>query len=899
MQIDIFLRFSTLPGQTLKIFGNTSAWNGNEPEHALPMQYLDLNHWHFKLNLNEHDLEQTDALNYSFLFQTEHGELISDWNKVRFIKLSDLRDGIRILDTWMHMGDTDNALKTLPFKSVFAARNAGVLQVSEDKSAYITFSVDAPLLSPDEKLALIGSDKLMGEWDKNKLIPMYFDGHLWQVQIHGNLVGESLQYKYCLTDSTGKFIRFENGENRLLNLPSGINKVDFIRDGFVNLGKQWRGTGVAVPVFSLRTKNSLGVGEFNDIKPLVDWAKSVSIRMIQILPVNDTTSTHTRADSYPYAAISAFALHPLYISLDSVAGKKYTKYIKTQLASAAKLNDSVGVAYEEIMNLKWESLGILYPLMKEDVFKSTDYKLFFEENKSWLIPYAAFSYLRDHIGQPGKTDWGKYANFNDAVIADLCTPGTSAYDQVALHFFIQYHLHLQLKEAHDYANSHGVILKGDIAIGVHKFGADTWTQPSLYNLNKQAGAPPDDFAVKGQNWGFPTYNWEVMKADGFSWWKQRFTQMSNYFDAFRIDHILGFFRIWSIPEDAIEGIMGKFVPAIPVYKHEFESRGIHFNAERFCEPFITDQIIWELAPGLEQKIKAFLKHKSNFQYQFRDEFNTQKKIEHYLNAQQQSEDSTALRQALFNLQSNVLLWRDEVSDEGFHFRFNIDKTLSYIHLSNQEKYHFTALYNDYFFNRQDQIWRKEALEKLPALKRCTEMLICGEDLGLVPKTVPEVMANLGLLSMEVQRMPKQMNQAFFDPANAPYLSVVTPSTHDMSTIREWWTENANLSQKFFNEMLWQYGEAPADASCQIVRAIILQHLNSPAMWAVFQLQDLFAMQEDLRLSDPKDERINVPGDPNHFWRFRIQITLEDLLEKTNFNNELKTYINSCDRSCLA
>ena len=899
MQIDIFLRFSTLPGQTLKIFGNTSAWESNEPEHALPMEYVDLNHWHYRLNLNVHDLQHSEGLNYSFLFQTEHGEQISDWNKIRFIKWSDLRDGIKILDTWMHMGDTDNAFKTLPFKSVFAKRNADLLKVSKESSSCITFSVDAPLLSPDEQLALIGSDKILGEWDKNKLIPMDFDGQVWQVHIANNLADKSIEYKYCLTDSAGKFIRFEQGENRQLKLPAGINQVDFIRDGFVNLGKHWRGTGVAVPVFSLRTKYSLGVGEFNDIKLLVDWAKSVSVRMIQILPVNDTTSTHTRADSYPYAAISAFALHPLYISVDAVAGKKYKKYIRTQLSSAAELNESVGVAYEGIMKLKWECMGILFPLMKEDVFKSTDYKHFFEENKSWLIPYAAFSYLRDHVGQSGKTDWGKYANFNNAVIAELCTPGTPAYDKVALHFFIQYYLHLQLKEAHDYANSHGVILKGDIAIGVHKFGADTWTQPSLYNLNKQAGAPPDDFAVKGQNWGFPTYNWEVMKADGFSWWKQRFTQMSNYFDAFRIDHILGFFRIWSIPEDAIEGIMGKFVPAIPVYKHEFESRGIHFNEDRFCEPFITDQIIWELAPGLEQKIKAFLKHQNNFQYQFRDEFNSQRKIENYLITQTQSEDITELKHALFNLQSNVLLWRDEVSDEGFHFRFNIEKTLSYKHLSEQEKYHFTALYNDYFFSRQDQIWRKEALEKLPALKRCTEMLICGEDLGLVPKTVPEVMANLGLLSMEVQRMPKQMNQAFFDPANAPYLSVVTPSTHDMSTIREWWTENAILSQKFFNEMLWQYGEASADASCHIVRSIILQHLNSPAMWAVFQLQDLFAMQEDLRLSDPKDERINVPGDPNHFWRFRIQITLEDLLEKTNFNNELKTYINSCGRSCLA
>jgi 4-alpha-glucanotransferase len=899
MQIDIFLRFSTLPGQFLKIFGNTSAWKANEPEYALPMEYIDFDHWHFKLNLNEVDLKQADGLNYTFIFQTEYGEEILDWNIFRFIKYSDLRDGITILDTWMHMGTTENAFKTLPFKSVFASRAADLLDVSGDRSSCITFSVEAPLLSPDEKLALIGSDKLLGEWDKNKIIPMHFDGHLWQVQVPNSLPANSLEYKYCLTDSSGKFIRFENGENRKLKIPFGVNQVDFVRDGYVNLDKHWRGTGIAVPVFSLRTKNSLGVGEFNDIKLLVDWAQSVSVRMIQILPVNDTTSTHTNTDSYPYAAISAFALHPLYLSVSTVAGKKYLKYIQTQVENAQKLNESVGVAYEDVMKLKWELMGILYPLMKDEVFKTATYKHFFEENKSWLIPYAAFSYLRDHVGQPGKSDWGEYANFNTSVIAELCTPGTLAYDKVALHFFIQYHLHLQLKEAHDYANSHGVILKGDIAIGVHKHGADTWTQPSLYKLDKQAGAPPDDFALKGQNWGFPTYNWEVMKADGFSWWKQRFRQMSNYFDAFRIDHILGFFRIWSIPEEAIEGIMGQFVPAIPVYKHEFESRGIYFNAERFCEPFITDQIIWELAPGFEQKIKAFLKHKNSYEYQFRDEYNTQKKIETFLKTQHQSEDIIELRQALFNLQSNVLLWRDEVSKEGFHFRFNIDKTLSYKHLSSHEKYHFTELYNDYFFNRQDQIWRKEALEKLPALKRCTEMLICGEDLGLVPKTVPEVMANLGLLSMEVQRMPKQINQAFFDPANAPYLSVVTPSTHDMSTIREWWTEDRNLSQKFFNEMLWQYGEAPADASCHIVRSIILQHLNSPAMWAVFQLQDLFAMHEELRLSDPKDERINVPGDPNHFWRFRIQITLEELLEKTNFNNELKQYINSCNRSCLA
>jgi 4-alpha-glucanotransferase len=417
----------------------------------------------------------------------------------------------------------------------------------------------------------------------------------------------------------------------------------------------------------------------------------------------------------------------------------------------------------------------------------------------------------------------------------------------------------------------------------------------LYNLDKQAGAPPDDFAVKGQNWGFPTYNWQVMKADGFAWWKQRFQQMSNYFDAFRIDHILGFFRIWSIPDHAVEGIMGKFIPAIPVYKHELENRGVHFDRDRFCSPYITDQVIWEMAAHLDQKIKSFLQHTSIGRYRFRDEYDTQRKLEKHFSCQEETQDMLELKQALFDLHANVILWDDDHQPDAYHFRFNIAKTISFQHLSAHEKHQLLELYNDYFFNRQDETWRKEALDKLPALKRCTEMLICGEDLGLVPRTVPEVMSNLGFLSMEVQRMPKKQNQAFFDPYAAPFLAVVTPSTHDMSTIREWWLEDKKQSQRFYNELLWQHGEAPEHASCHIVRAIILQHLSSPAMWSVFQLQDLFAMRDELRLEDPYAERINVPGDPKHFWRFRMHIPLEELIKNDTFNTELKTYINSCGR----
>src|SRR4029079_3498020 len=138
------------------------------------------------------------------------------------------------------------------------------------------------------------------------------------------------------------------------------------------------------------------------------------------------------------------------------------------------------------------------------------------------------------------------------------------------------------------------VLKGDIPIGIYRYGCDAWTNPSLYNMNEQAGAPPDDFAVKGQNWGFPTYNWSKMKENNFSWWRRRFDQMSNYFDAFRIDHILGFFRIWSIPENEVQGIMGRFIPALAVHVNEFGENGIWFDHYRYCKPYITDEVLNEI-----------------------------------------------------------------------------------------------------------------------------------------------------------------------------------------------------------------------------------------------------------------------------------------------------------------
>jgi 4-alpha-glucanotransferase len=657
----------------------------------------------------------------------------------------------------------------------------------------------------------------------------------------------------------------------------------------------WKGAGVAIPIFSLRSNESAGVGEFADMKLLVDWANKIGLKLIQILPINDTTATHTWMDSYPYAAISAFALHPMYIRLDAMLDKDQKNILKPFHAKMASLNNQTDVDYDEVMKLKWEVLRLIYDQNGKKDLASKDFKNFFEQNKNWLVSYSAFSYLRDLHGTVDFNKWPTHAKYEEASIAKLIDPKSSTYQAIAFFFFVQYHLHLQLLDATNYAHQNGVIVKGDIPIGVYRFGADAWQSPGLFHMNMQAGAPPDDFAVSGQNWGFPTYNWEVMASDGFAWWKSRFDQMKFYFDAFRIDHILGFFRIWSIPMHAVEGIMGHFVPAIPVSINELNAKGIRCDHYRLTQSYINETILFQVFGYDNDRIKKeYLKSIGEGHYELLPEFKTQRQVEDYFKNLPQDEWHKKIKHGLYSLISNVILFDGE-KPHTFHFRFNIEATSSFQHLDHNTQHLLKDLYVDYFFKRQDAAWEKEAMQKLPMLKLSTNMLICGEDLGLVPSCVPNVMYQLGMLSLEVQRMPKASHKTFFHPNDAPYLSVVTPSSHDTSTIRGWWEEDCAKTQQFYNHEIGQWGEAPLHCEAWINKAILLQHLYSPAMWAIFQLQDYLGVDEAIRRSDPNEERINVPANPKHYWRYRMHLNLEDLIKSSSFNTDWSIAIKASGR----
>jgi 4-alpha-glucanotransferase len=897
MKLQFYLRFHTQAGQSLWISGTSEELGNEVPENAVPMEFLNEEFWTATVEIKKKSLAK--PVYYKYYLRNEDGEWIEEWGNDRSVELfrKELQE-IQLVDTWNHAGEYENAFFTLPFRNVLLKKKKTGRKSKDPADFTHYFKVKAPLLKENQVVCLLGSGRLLDEWAITDPLLLSREGNWWTAKIDLSEDGFPLAYKYGVYDIDKKeFVRFEEGNNRLLFSDGTRKKVSVLHDGFVHLpNNTWKGAGVAIPVFSLRSRKSFGIGEFADLKLLVDWSREAGLKLIQILPVNDTIATNTWQDSYPYAAISAFALHPIYINLAIVAGKKYAGRLTPLAEKQKELNELAVVDYEAVAIIKMTVLKELYELMGEEVLESDDYKKFFKKNQHWLQPYAAFCYFRDKYGSSHYEEWASHGQYNKPDIDKIFNSSSAAGKAMQLYCFIQYHLHLQLKEATDYAHKKGIILKGDIPIGIYRYGCDAWTSPEQYNMNWQAGAPPDDFTAVGQNWGFPTYNWKRMQEDGFAWWKQRFEQMSDYFDAFRIDHILGFFRIWSIPSDAVQGIMGRFVPALPVHINEFGEQGIWFDQPRFCKPFINDDILQELFGAGSNKVRTeFLVPNEMGGYDLRPGFQTQKEVEEYFK-DATTDEQEGLKQGLFELISNVIFFEEEGSQgQHFHFRISMEKTSTFRHLIPHVQEKLKALYINYFYRRQDEFWKKEAMHKLPQLKAATNMLVCGEDLGMVPHCVPEVMKQLGILSLEIQRMPKDATREFFHPDQAPYMSVITPSTHDMSTIRGWWEENRQRTQHFYNLVLGQWGDAPYFCESWICRAIVLQHLYSPAMWGIFQLQDIFAMSETLRREDPHQERINNPANSRHYWQYRMHISLEDLLSEDDFNKELKGYIVNSGR----
>lgn len=892
--------YHTQWGQQLVVVGNIPQLGNGKPKNGLPMEYIAGGLWKISLKV-----QSSAAISYRYAVVNDAGDILDEeWGADRIIpQISSGSGQILLNEGWRARQHPENAfynsafLKVI-FKPVLFASPA---EESDNTGGRLRFEIEVPRSFQRLQLCILGNIDELGNWDLNKPLLLTNDSYpLWQVALPMPKRA-IIQYKYGFYDPlVRKVVQLEAGENRIFST-YGTQHFDLtaVRDVYYrHKSPAWKGSGVAIPVFSLRTKNSFGVGGFSDLHLFIDWAVQVGMKIVQILPINDTSATNTWVDSYPYSSISVFALHPQYLDLTQLEGfeecidrKAYTKKQKV-------LNELPAIDYEKVMKFKIDYARKIFENQKTKFVRSKAYKDYFKKNKHWLEPYALFCVLRDKYGTPDFTQWNEYSHYSEKILKEFNAGKSAYYPQILFYYYLQFHLDRQLFSASEYARSRGIVLKGDIAIGIYRNSADAWTSPHLFDMRSQAGAPPDPFSDLGQNWGFPTYRWEVMAKNGYAWWQSRLQNLSRYFDAFRIDHILGFFRIWQIPYKQIQGILGYFNPALPITREELELRGIPFEEDRFCEPYLTPEVLDALFNADADEIRSiFLTPGENGRYVFRKEFADQRKVYNYI---KENPGYEHWLERLLKLHAEVLLLRDlNEENEVYHPRIDFQKTFSFNALPSTLQDALDSLYLDYFYHRQEQFWKAQGLTKLPAIKNATDMLICGEDLGMIPACVPVVMRELDLLTLEIQRMSKNPRTEFLQEKDIPYLSVCSTGTHDMSPIRAWWEESTReYISRFYHQELHLHGIPPEHCNSFIAGQIISQHLNWPAMWTIFPLQDLLALNDELKREDPMEERINIPANPNHYWRYRMHITVEDLIAARDLNRQLRILQQNSNREDL-
>lgn len=797
MTIHFTIDYNTRWGEELYITGTSPSLGNNDISKALKLNCTAPGVWEGEINVS---LAKERKISYRYFVKGENG-IYYEAGKGRTIALNSSTREIVAYDQWQG-NSIDAPFLSAPFSQVFFADENWPYTQTHINTNELIIRVTVPNVPKGGCVMLCGSSPQLGGWNIEKGLPFRRMENLkWERSFSvEKLAAKKIEFKFAIMTPDGEYI-WEERYNRELELPAIHKHCTVIKEFSAADFKAGtpRFSGVAVPVFSLRSEGSHGIGDFADLKKLADWAAGAGLSMIQLLPINDTTAHLTWRDSYPYNCISTLALHPIYINPEAVGILEDSLLRKRMEQEAKMLNKGEFLDYEAVWHHKMEYMRAIYMQEKDDTFAQPEYYSFAKHNREWLLPYAAFSALRDNFKSADFRTWGEYSEFSWELIDKLVSRNSPLKSEINFYIFIQYHLHRQMVEAKEYAHEHGVALKGDIPIGISRNSVEAWQYPHLFNFSQQAGAPPDAFSTDGQNWGFPTYNWEEMEKDNYTWWKNRFSHFATYFDAYRIDHILGFFRIWEIPVEYRSGLMGHFYPALPLSREELAS--------------------WGFA----------------------------------------------------NMGLTGLFIEDPYGKGKYHPMIGGMQSEEFSLLTHAEQESYRNLHHRYFYERHNDFWYNNAMKKLQQLIASTNMLTCGEDLGMLNESVSRCMNNLKILSLELQIMPKEYGVELGNPLNYPYLSVCTTSTHDCETLRMW------LGKR----------NGTGDASPEECYDTIAVNMAAPSMLAILPLQDWLSIDGTIRKKDAASERINIPAVADHYWKYRMHITIEELCGASALNEKIR------------
>lgn len=638
-------------------------------------------------------------------------------------------------------------------------------------------------------------------------------------------------------------------------------------------------TGVLVPVFSLRTPDSTGVGEFLDLVPLAEWCQSCSLDLIQLLPVNDTGD-----DASPYNALSAFALHPVYCRVQVVPeyarlDPAVQKAVDKQLSSLKSNKNNF--EYMKVRSTKISVLKTIFEAFEPAIKTNKELKSWLADNP-WAKDYGVFMALKDQHQRAGWKFWREEVRRGSRNLIDRLWEQKEISGAALFWAWLQFRIEEQFLLAVKSLDEKGITLKGDIPIMMNEDSVDVWSQPENFFLDLRAGAPPDMFSRMGQNWGFPIYNWDYLEAHDYSWWRSRLKQADKFYHAFRIDHVLGFFRIWTIPHENTEGILGYFKPSIFLSLNELANLGFDKGRVHWlAEPHIPGQRLNDLfgMRSIEIIGRCFDRIGEEDLYLFKPEIQGERTI-HDLPLMQDEKEH------LLGMFRDRALIR--VDDGLYSPSWTFRDCWRYHLLGEQEKQSFERLVG-MRQGESEKLWASQGEKLLKFMRETVPMLACAEDLGTIPDCVPGILEKTGVLSLKIPRWARfygQPGQPWIRPQNYPFLSVCATSVHDTSTLREWWETDGD------HESFWYAiggeGPCPHDYNPETARVVLGKIFETSSALCVVQLQEFFALHGPFRVDQASSERVNVPGTVGeHNWSWRLPFNIEKMAADKGFVKEVK------------
>ena len=664
-------------------------------------------------------------------------------------------------------------------------------------------------------------------------------------------------------------------------------------------------TGVAVPLGALYTKENPVIGEYPDLAVFAEFCKKSQIEIIQLLPVNDTGT-----QSSPYSGLSAYALHPIYIRLSDIPEFKALyeadeKFRKKYDSFISKFGYALRYDYDGISKAKESLILDLYASSETYKNGKADEKLSkFIKDNDWVKTYSVYKNLKHNYEQASWKSWHKEDQKKSAEEIAALWNKKAFYKEHLFHAWCQMIAAEQLLEATKKVHELGIKIKGDMPILMNDDSCDAWAFPQFFNQELRAGSPVDNENPTGQNWGFPTYNWKNLKADGYSWWKKRLTLSEKFYDAYRLDHILGFFRIWAIPDTDANAINGHTEPyaALKIddlYKLGFDDDRIRWLSQPHIPTGVIEDITWN-HESAHKILSVFCDKIENEElWRFKKSVKGSQQI-YWTNLSEYCNDDAAnrIRQKLVEYWSNRTLL--EVAKNKFVPLWIYFKSTSWQTLNDREKDILKKEF-DALDVKNETLWRKQSDEILSELTKSVKMTPCGEDLGVDIKCVPEIMQKNGILGLRVIRWSRKWaenGQPYIPFADYNPLSVATTSVHDSSTIRQWWNEEKDSAKAFVYENAEAFGlkkdwaeaekYSQTDFTPELAQKILAACTKANSMWLIVPIQDFLYMEKRYWLDNAADERINIPGSVTQFnWTYRLPLDIAELTNDDNLTEKIK------------